>query len=272
MPRIAVVGAGRWGRLHAEKLAAIPGVRITAIVDRRLDRARAVACAFPGCVAAACVYDLPRAVDAATVVVDLPALADVAERLLYRGCHVLVEKPGGAHAEEALRLDRVARARKRLLVVGFVERFHPALDGLVLPARHVELRRAGPRRPEAGPVHLDWLTHDLDLTRRLIGEPLEVLAVRWGGDERLSVRLEGPGGRGAHIWVARGEEAVHRCACIDGRSFDLGRGAGDPLEAQMRAFVHAVRGGARGRLAGALDAVAALRLAALIAPDAAAAA
>jgi predicted dehydrogenase len=259
MREIAVVGAGRWGVLHAHKLAALPGVRLAAIVDRNAARAAALAAAFPGALALAAPEALPSTVSAATVAVDLPALAPVAAALLERGLHVLVEKPAAPDAATAQALVALARQRARVLAVGFVERFNGALAALPPAGRRLVARRLGPPRPAAGPLHLDWLIHDLDLARFLLGPGLTVRRARTAeGDVR--VRLAADDGREAVLrasWAAR----AARRLWLDGARADLLRDANDPLAAQLAAFVRALDGGDRGPLASGEDAVAALRLA-----------
>ncbi len=256
---IAVVGAGRFGGLHARKLAGLPGVRVVAVADPQLDRARALA-ALVGGRAYASVHDLPS-VDAATVAVPLEALASTAATLLARGAHVLVEKPLAVSAAEARALVTLAEAADRLLVVGYLERFNPALVGFEAQGRLVA-RRVGPRA--VGPIELDWLVHDLDLTRFLLGCDLEVVAVRRGTDH-VGMRLVGGAGE-ARVW-ARAGLTVRRHLWGAGGRVDL-RGPGDALGLELAAFCAAVRGGSTGALALGADGVAALTLVELARPSA----
>ncbi|MCA9539008.1 MAG: Gfo/Idh/MocA family oxidoreductase, partial [Myxococcales bacterium] len=120
--QVAVIGAGRFGSLHAVKLAAVPGVRVAAVVDLDPARAAAAAARVPGALALTDLDALAPGVVAATVAVDVPRLAGVTARLLDRGLHVLAEKPLAMHADAAERLQRLAERRGRVLAVGFVER------------------------------------------------------------------------------------------------------------------------------------------------------
>ncbi len=258
MREVAVVGAGRWGALHARKLAALPEVRVAAVVDRCLARATSVASTCPGALAVASVDALPSTIEAATVAVALDALAPVAAALLERGLHVLVEKPAAPDAATAEALVALSRQRQRLLAVGFVERFNEALPPC--RGRRLVARRLGPPRPAAAPLHLDWLIHDLDLARHLLGPGLALLDSRVGEDE-VHVRLGGSDGRQASLRASRRAPATSRRLRLDGARADLVRGAVDPLAAELAAFVRALGGGDPGPLAFGEDAVAALRLA-----------
>jgi len=109
---VAVVGAGRWGRLHAAKLAALPQVRLVAVVDREPGRARHLAREHDA-IACTRVDALPGEIVAATVAVDLPRLASVTARLLERDIHVLAEKPLALDGHAARLLVELAARRRR---------------------------------------------------------------------------------------------------------------------------------------------------------------
>lgn len=250
--QVAVVGAGRFGALHAARLGALPGVRVAAVVDPDLPRAQRVAegvgaVALPG-------LDRLPAVEAASVVVPLPALAEVTASLLQRGVHVLAEKPLALSAAEGARLVALADAGGLRLHVGYLERFNPALAGW-RGGRVVVARRVGVRA--AGPLALDWLVHDLDLARHLLGPGLEVAAARQGPGF-VGVHLRGPGGE-ARLWAAEEHAGVRRRLRGAGCHLDLA-GGGDPLALELSAFCRAVRGDDAGPLADGRDAVATLAL------------
>lgn len=242
---VAVIGAGRWGALHARKLAALDGVRLVAVVDP--DRARAETLAQArGAVAVPCLAHAPP-VDAVTIATPLPTLAERAAEALERGCHVLVEKPLALDPQVGRRLVERARAAGRLLKVGYLERFNPALidwrpDGILVA------RRIGPAA--AGGLTLDWLVHDLDLAQHLLGPDLAVIGGVEAAD-RVSITLEGPSGR-ARLTAQIGAPRRHVRGRRGGRDLMAG---GDALGAQMAAFVAAVRGAVDPRLADGQDAV-----------------
>src|ERR1700756_4525258 len=90
--RVAVVGAGDFGRNHARVYRQIEGVELIGIVDADPDRARRVAEEFSTSVLSG-LDALPGRVDAVSVVVPTIQHADVGCQLLERGIDVLVEKP-----------------------------------------------------------------------------------------------------------------------------------------------------------------------------------
>ena len=123
---VGVVGVGHLGRHHARLYAADPGAELVAVVDRDLERARAIAEAY-GCEA----YDDPAAlvgrVAAASVAVPTVHHRDVAVGLLRAGLDVLVEKPLSRTSAEADEILAAAKEAGRLVMVGHTERFNPAL-------------------------------------------------------------------------------------------------------------------------------------------------
>ncbi|HXV09827.1 MAG TPA: Gfo/Idh/MocA family oxidoreductase, partial [Burkholderiales bacterium] len=90
--RAAVIGAGYFGRLHASKLAAHPGVELVAVADPDATRAQGVA-REAGCRAVAGLDELVGGIDIASVAVPTELHHAVARPLIDAGVHVLIEKP-----------------------------------------------------------------------------------------------------------------------------------------------------------------------------------
>ncbi len=180
--RVAVVGVGHLGRHHARIAASLRGVRCVGVVDRHPGRAGEVAAEFGVPV----LDSLEEAADAAeAVVVATPTVshAEIARTLVARGCDVLVEKPITATVAEADALLSEARARGRVVQVGHVERYNPAVQAafaLAVDVRFIEIHRLGvfTRRSLDVDVVLDLMIHDLQIVQALVGQPVaEVRAV-----------------------------------------------------------------------------------------------
>lgn len=132
MTRVAVAGAGQWGRNHVRVLNAMPGVRLDWVVDpdahcRELARELA-----PRARVVADVGDALRdpRLEALVVASPGPTHGPVARAALRAGKHVLVEKPLTPTAEESWDLVRRARRARRLLGVGHLLLYHPAVRAL----------------------------------------------------------------------------------------------------------------------------------------------
>jgi predicted dehydrogenase len=214
-PRVAVIGVGGFGRHHARiygELAAAGEARFVGVVDLDAGR-RAEYSSRLSVPAVARVEDLPGPVDAVTVAVPTVAHASVAEPLLRRGVHCLVEKPIAASVAEAERLVRAAREGGAVLQVGHVERFNPvmaAVERLGVRPVFLEVHRLAPfsfRSADVGVV-MDLMIHDLDIVLHLVGEePSRVEAVGvpvLGAREDIAnARLAFPSGAVANVTASR---------------------------------------------------------------------
>jgi predicted dehydrogenase len=165
--RVAIVGAGRLGSLHAEKYAALPGVKVAFVADIDLARATALA-ARAGAKALEHCGHLKGRVDIASVAVPGISHYPVARELLESGIDVLLEKPMAATVAEARELAAVAARHQRILQVGHLERFNPAivhLRSILNSPRFIECHRLAPftERGTDVDVVLDLMVHDLDV-------------------------------------------------------------------------------------------------------------
>jgi len=175
--RAAVVGVGYLGAFHAEKYASLPGVELVAVVDADAARAAEVG-ARVGAPGLTRVEELFGRIDCASIAVPTPAHHAVATALLERGVDVLVEKPITSSLDQGRELVALAAARGRILQVGHLERFNPAirsLAGVLTQPRFIECHRLAPftERGTEVDVILDLMIHDLDVILSVVPSPLE---------------------------------------------------------------------------------------------------
>ncbi len=175
--RAAVVGVGYLGAFHAEKYASLPDVDLVGVVDVDAARAAAVG-ARVGAPALDGIAALVGRVDCASIAVSTPAHFAVATALLEQGIDVLVEKPITTTLAEGRALVALAAARGRILQVGHLERFNPAirsLAGVLTQPRFIECHRLAPfsERGTEVDVILDLMIHDLDIILSVVAAPLE---------------------------------------------------------------------------------------------------
>ena len=180
--RVAVVGAGEFGRNHVRVYRELDGAELVAVVDRDPARAAQVAAEF-GTAALPRVEDLPGRVDAVSLAVPTVDHSSLGVRLLEMGLDVLVEKPMATSLGEADALLSAAQRGARILQVGHVERFNPAVAA-VIPILNrplfFEVHRLGVFTPRSLDVDViyDVMIHDLDILLALMSEPVaEVKAV-----------------------------------------------------------------------------------------------
>lgn len=178
--KLAVIGAGAFGRNHVRVLSRLPGVQLIAIVDCDLAKAQQLANEHGG-QAFASLADVPT-IDAAVVATPTASHEEVATRLLEAGVDVLVEKPIAETAAAGERLARLADEKGRILQVGHLERFNPAVialeKALTVPL-FFEIHRLSIFTPRSLDIDvvLDLMIHDLDLVLSFTqAVPIEIRA------------------------------------------------------------------------------------------------
>jgi predicted dehydrogenase len=177
--RAAVIGAGYLGRFHAQKYARIAGCELVGIVDVEVQTAERVA-AEVGTRAFHDYRDVLGQVDVVSVVTPTPTHCEVALACIEAGAHVLVEKPVTETVAQAQRLIDAAQQRERVLQVGHLERFNPAVlaaEPLLSAPRFIECQRLAPFRERGTDVDvvLDLMIHDIDLLQMIVRSPVAAL-------------------------------------------------------------------------------------------------
>jgi predicted dehydrogenase len=190
MKRIAVVGAGAFGKNHARVVAESARAELKYVVDASLTRAQEHA---HGAVATTDYRELFGQVDAAIIAVPTLAHAEVGCALLEAGIDVLIEKPISSTLEEADRLIATAERQGRILQVGHLERFNPAvvaLERLATLPLFFEVHRMSvfTLRSLDVDVVLDLMIHDLDIV--LAFARSELREIRAAGISVLSPKVD----------------------------------------------------------------------------------
>jgi predicted dehydrogenase len=281
--RTAVIGAGSFGQNHVRVIRQLEGVELTAIVDT--DPAR-------GSVAS--VEPILGQIDAAIVATPTVTHEQVASPLLEAGIDVLVEKPIADSSAAGERLARLAQRHGRILQVGHLERFNPAvlaLESRVTVPLFFEIHRLSVFTPRSLDVDvvLDLMIHDLDIVLSLTRElPNEIraagISVLSSKVDIANVRLSFASGCIANLTASRvSTEKVRKLRLfqpgeyisVDYQRQDAVRVAvrdeakigfeslpvspGEPLELELRAFFAAVRERSRPKV-DAFQATSALRV------------
>jgi len=291
--RVGVIGTGYLGRLHARVLSEMPEAEVVGFVDvndavalevtntlhlRRFDSVAALA----------------REVECAVVATPTTTHFAVARELIEAGRDVLVEKPVTAEVDEGRRMIELAEKRNRILQVGHVERYNPAIAAvapLLHDIRYLEAERLGVfvGRSLDIDVLLDLMIHDLNLVLSLLHS--KVVEVRAVGVPVLTekvditnVRLELENGAVANLTASRvSQERVRKVRFFSSeayisvdtkeqevKGFRLGNRAiepmnvevqkKEPLRAELESFLQCVRD-RTGPLVSGQDGVAAVALA-----------
>ena len=291
--RAGVVGTGYLGRLHARILTEMPEAKVIGFVEPD-DAIAADIIATLNLKRFDSVASLAREIDCAVVATPTTTHFDVARELLEAGCDVMVEKPITSSVDEARRLIELAAAKSRIIQVGHVERYNPAIQaiaGLVRGTRYFEAERLGVFVPRSLDIDvlLDLMIHDLNLVLSLFGE--EVVEIRAVGVPVLTgkvditnVRLALANGTVANLTASRvSQERIRKQRFFGGdayysvdtkeqevKGYRLVNGSiqpasihfekQEPLRAELDSFVHCVETRTRPIVAGE-DGLAAVELA-----------
>jgi predicted dehydrogenase len=174
---IGVLGTGALGRHHVRILSRLDGVELRGVYDPRSEVAAEVA-ACHGARVAASAEELLGQVEAVVVAAPTTEHERLAVEALGRGLHVLVEKPIATSLEEADRMLEAAAGGDRVLAVGHVEFYNPAVQRLlahVEAPRFIEIERIAPFSPRSLDIDviLDLMIHDLQIVHALDRSDLE---------------------------------------------------------------------------------------------------
>ena len=199
--RLAVVGAGHLGRIHARLATQLDGVELVGVVDPIPSAAKSTAREtdtrpFTN------LEDIWDGVDAAIVATPTVTHDDVSRKLLNHGIHALVEKPLTNSVATSRELVQTAEKKNLVLQVGHVERFNPAFEAArdrMGDVKYIEARRVGAhtfRSTDIGVVH-DLMIHDIDLLLSIVPGPIadvQALGVSVLGDSediaQATIRFE----------------------------------------------------------------------------------
>ena len=187
--RAGVIGLGSMGLNHARVWdEAVDGVRLIAVADPRPEALQR--CTEQRSVrgyAEAATMLAEEELDLVSVAAPTSLHEELTLAAFDAGAHVLVEKPIAAQRAEAERMMAAAANGGRLLSVGHIERFNPAIVELRRRLQAGELGRVfGVTAARLGPfpdrirdvgVVVDLAPHDLDVMRFLLGaDPIRLYA------------------------------------------------------------------------------------------------
>ena len=211
-PRVAVVGAGSFGRNHLRIIHQSEHAELAGVLDSNPERA-AEAASSNSCPVLTSLEELAGKADAAVVATPTNTHAEIGRRLMELGVDVLIEKPLARTIDEARMLVETAERTGRILQVGHLERFNPAVAALEKVITHplfFEVHRLSEFSPRSLDVDvvLDLMIHDIDIVLTLTKQLPE--EIRAAGIHILSekvdianVRMQFPGGCVANLTASR---------------------------------------------------------------------
>jgi myo-inositol 2-dehydrogenase / D-chiro-inositol 1-dehydrogenase len=193
MLKVAVVGTGFIGSVHAKNIARHPGAELVAVSDPNIEAAKKIA-ATTGAKVVADIGEIlnNEAIQAVLIATPTDTHVDYLKRAANAGKAIYCEKPIGLDYAEAEQAVRTVSAAGVPVMLGFNRRFdasHAAVKqavdrGDVGKVEIVQLTSRGPKPPPISYVKVsggqlrDQTIHFFDLLRWLTNdEPVEVYAI-----------------------------------------------------------------------------------------------
>jgi predicted dehydrogenase len=210
--RVAVIGAGHLGRIHARIAAGIDEIELVAVADP-VESCRDAAAAEAKTRGVEDYRELIGEIDAAILATPTNTHHTIGIELLSSGIPLLIEKPLATSAAAADDLVNLARKQGLVLQVGHVERFNPALAWVaseVHDPKYIEATRTSGysfRSTDIGVV-LDMMIHDLDIVLTLAKSTVERvqalgISVLGGHEDMATARITFASGLVANLTASR---------------------------------------------------------------------
>ncbi|OMF22366.1 oxidoreductase [Paenibacillus sp. FSL H8-0548] len=189
--QIGIVGTGWFGMMHAEKLAKLDGIHVTAFVATNQQKADVAAQKFDGARGYDSVQNMldDRKLDAVYICVPPFAHGEIESALLERNIPFLVEKPIGVDEQLPSSILKGIEDKKLITSVGYHFRYMDGTDrARELLRERTTLMALGywmgsmpgvswwRKMSGSGGQFVEQTTHVVDLLRYTVGEVTEVYA------------------------------------------------------------------------------------------------
>jgi Predicted dehydrogenases and related proteins len=199
--RLALLGAGRIGKVHARAIAEDKRAKLVAVVDAMADAAQAIADSTGCKVSTIEAVEADGDIDAVIICTPTNTHADLIERFAKAGKAVFCEKPIDLDVARAKACVEVVRETGAKIMLGFNRRFDPHFqavrraidDGKIGTVEMVTITSRDPGPPPAeyikvsGGIFRDMTIHDFDMARFLLGEEIET--VRASGSNLVDPKI-----------------------------------------------------------------------------------
>jgi predicted dehydrogenase len=278
---VGVVGVGALGQHHARAYASFPDIELAGVVDILPGRAEEIGKPL-GTRTFKDYRELFGRVDAVSIATPTTLHAEIGEAFLNEGVSVLVEKPISNTLAGADQLIRAAQKNQRILQIGHLERFNPAVRALreiVRRPRFFEAHRMGLFAPRSLDIDviLDLMIHDLDIISLLAPSPVRQvhavgIAILSSRIDIANARIQFEDGCVANVTASRvSMEKIRKLRLFQAKQYisldytrqdvavysvdgQAGEGAPrilsdriapprrEPLQDELRAFIAAIRG------------------------------
>ena len=187
--RLALLGAGRIGKVHARAIAEDKRAKLVAVADAFPEAARAIAEASGAAVKTIDEIEADQDIDAVIICTPTNTHADLIERFAKAGKAIFCEKPIDLDVNRARACLETVRKVGGKVMLGFNRRFDPHFQavrkeidkGSIGKVEMVTITSRDPGAPPAeyikvsGGIFRDMTIHDFDMARFLLGEEIETV-------------------------------------------------------------------------------------------------
>ena len=184
--KLALLGAGRIGKVHARAIAEDKRAKLVCVVDAMADAAQAIADSTGCKVSTIEAVEADKDIDAVIICTPTNTHADLIERFAKAGKAIFCEKPIDLDVERARACLETVRKTGAKVMLGFNRRFDPHFqavrkaidDGRIGKVEMVTITSRDPGPPPAeyikvsGGMFRDMTIHDFDMARFLLGEEI----------------------------------------------------------------------------------------------------
>jgi len=181
---VALLGAGRIGKVHAKAISATQGARLVAVADAFPAAADALAAAYGARVSTIDEIVAADDVDAVIVCTPTDTHAELIETFARAGKAIFCEKPVDLSLERVKICLKTVEELGATLMLGFNRRFDPHFkavraaidDGRIGKVEMVHITSRDPGAPPpayiqvSGGIFRDMTIHDFDMARFLLAE------------------------------------------------------------------------------------------------------
>jgi predicted dehydrogenase len=132
MVKIGIIGAGYWGSNLVRAFNDTEGAAIVAVADKKQGRLQFVSKRYPHIRVTDDMNDLlqDKEIDAIVVATSVTSHYEVGKQVLEAGKHAMIEKPMAYSYDDARKLHELAVSLHKVLTVGHVYQFSPAVEWL----------------------------------------------------------------------------------------------------------------------------------------------
>ncbi|MEG3115267.1 inositol 2-dehydrogenase [Salinicola sp. 4072] len=226
--RLALIGAGRIGKVHAQTIDAHPEVTLVGVADFHAPAAEALAAQYGARILSTDAVFEEANIDAVLIASSTPTHADYLEQAARAGKAILCEKPIALDLARTRDALQVLESHPVICALGFNRRHDPqfaalkkaVVEGRIGSLETLSIISRDPAPPPAeyvlasGGLFRDMMIHDFDMVRWLVDEPITYVqatgsclidpAIGEAGDiDTAMVTLTTASGRLCHISNSR---------------------------------------------------------------------